>query len=273
MKKLRIVFMFMGLGLLFSCEDVIDVDLQEAQERLVVEASMLKFKDESGENQQIRLTKTRGFFEDSVTTVQNAQVSVTRIDDDKIFEFVHDSAGIYRTSAFEVDLLKRYKLEIEVDGEIFTAEEVFAPVSKIDSVSQRNDAGFSGDVTELKAFYTDPAGTANYYLFTFFVNFASFPDVNIFEDEFFDGNTIFALYQEEELQAGDEVIIQNFGMSEQFYNYMFILLNQVGASGGPFQAQPATVRGNIINQTNPDNFPFGYFNLSETDQLIYTVKE
>ena len=270
MKKLLYIF---GFILIFiSCEDVIEVDLTEAEERLVVEANLLKIKGVSNENQFIRLTKTRGFFEEELTSVNNAEVIVTG-DNGEIYEFVHDSSGFYTTTEFEANLMQKYYLNIEVDGEIYSAEETLLPVSSIDSITQRNDAGFGGDEVELKAYYTDPEGEPNYYLFTFFVNFVDFPTVEIYEDEFFDGNTIFALYQEEDLEPGDEVIVQNFGLSEQFYEYMNVLLSQVGSVGGPFQTQPAVVRGNIINETNPDNFPYGYFSVSESDQFIYTVKE
>ena len=57
------------------------------------------------------------------------------------------------------------------------------------------------------------------------------------------------------------------------YDFMFILLQQSNdEGGGPFETQPATVRGNCVNMTNPDNFPFGYFRLSEVDKIIYTVE-
>ena len=43
-------------------------------------------------------------------------------------------------------------------------------------------------------------------------------------------------------------------------------------SGGPFATAPASVRGNIVNQTDFKNFAFGYFNLSETDYRNYVVE-
>lgn len=265
------ICLFLGLVFLSSCEDVIEVDLDEAQERLVIEASILKPKNQDGSAQQIRLTKTRGFFEEDITTVEDAVVKVTK-EDGTEFLFEHDTLGVYRTSNFESTLLQTYTLKIEVEDEVYTAQETFTPVVQIDSIAQRNDGGFSGEEIELRAYFTDPANEENYYLYSFFVDFIEFPEIAIFEDEFFDGNSFFALYLEEDLASGDEVLIQNFGLSQQFYNYMFILLSQVDGGGGPFQVQPATVRGNIINETNPDNFPYGYFNLSETDQFIYTVE-
>ena len=54
---------------------------------------------------------------------------------------------------------------------------------------------------------------------------------------------------------------------------MNILLHQNSEEGGgPFETTPATVRGNCINETNPDNFPFGYFRLSEVDEITYIVE-
>jgi hypothetical protein len=43
-------------------------------------------------------------------------------------------------------------------------------------------------------------------------------------------------------------------------------------SSGPFQTTPAAVRGNIVNQTNIDNYALGYFSLSEIDYRDYVIK-
>ena len=62
-------------------------------------------------------------------------------------------------------------------------------------------------------------------------------------------------------------------MQKQYYKFLEILLSISGNNGGgPFQAPPVTVRGNILNTTNPDDFPFGYFNLSEIDSKTYTIQ-
>ena len=140
-------------------------------------------------------------------------------------------------------------------------------------MEQKNDGGFSGTETELKAYYTDPENIENYYLFEFQNNFTALPSLEVYKDEFTDGNQIFGFYTEEDLTTGDEVTIRNIGISKAYYNYMFILLQQNSEEGGgPFETTPATVRGNCINETNSNNFPFGFFRLSEVDELIYTVE-
>ena len=78
---------------------------------------------------------------------------------------------------------------------------------------------------------------------------------------------------EEELNSGDNVTIKIHGISESFYEFMTVLLLQNSEEGGgPFETTPATVRGNCINETDSEDFPYGYFRLSEVDEIIYTVE-
>ena len=134
-------------------------------------------------------------------------------------------------------------------------------------------SGFLGEDIEIKAFYTDPANIENFYFFEFIAPINPMNTLGVYEDRFTDGNEIFGFYSEEDLEPGIEVTIRNHGISKQFYEFMFTLLLQGSdEGGGPFETQPATVRGNCINQTNPDNFPFGYFRLSEVDEVIYTIQ-
>jgi hypothetical protein len=143
----------------------------------------------------------------------------------------------------------------------------------IDSIDQNNEGGFSGEDIELKAFYTDPEGVENYYLFKFFAPFLAFPDFSAFDDEFNDGNRIFGLFSEEDLEPGMEVTIQLHGISRDYFNFLEILLAQAGSAGGPFETQPATVRGNIKNENDSEELIFGYFGLSEVDEVTYTIQE
>jgi hypothetical protein len=125
----------------------------------------------------------------------------------------------------------------------------------------------------LKAFYTDPEDEENYYFFEFLSDLTPIPSLEVYEDRFTNGNQIFGFYSDEDLESGNIVRIRNHGVSESFYEFMFLLLQQGSQdSGGPFETQPASVRGNCINETNSENFPFGYFRLSEVDEVIFSVE-
>ena len=257
----------------FSCEDVIDVDLNEAPPKLVIDASINWFKNTTGNEQTIKLTLTAPYFENNVPPANGAQVNIVNsLGESFIFTEINNS-GIYSTSNFLPEINETYTLTILYQDETYTASETLKSVVPIDFVEQNDEGGFSGEETELKAFYTDPADEENYYFFEFISDIPAIPSLEVYSDEFSNGNQIFGFYTEEDLTTDDVVTIRNYGVSERFYNFMFILLQQNGQEGGgPFETQPATVRGNCINQTNPDNFPLGYFRLSEVAEFIYTVE-
>ena len=266
MKKLFLLVIFFGI--LSSCEDVIDVNLNDASPRLVIEANLNVW--ENGTSQaSVRLTTTAPFFNNSVPFITGAIVTVTD-ENGTVYPFTYSDNGFY-TANLVPQLNIDYTLTISYKDEIYTATETLYTVSPLEFVEQRDDGGFTGEDIELKAFFTDPAGERNFY---FFEGLSERGDVlDVYNDEFFNGNTIFGYYLVEDLAPEDEVQFNIYGVSEAYYNFMFILLQQTSdQGGGPFETQPATVRGNIINETNPDNFPLGYFRVSEVSTLNYTVQ-
>jgi hypothetical protein len=265
MKKLFLLMIIFGT--LYSCEDVIDVDLNDAPPRLVAEAN-LNILENGSSSAAVRLTTTAPFFDNNVPFVTDAVVNVTD-ENGIIYPFNYTENGVY-ISTLVPQLNIDYTLTIIYKDETYTATETLYTVSPLEFVEQRNDGGFSGEDIELKAFYTDPAGEKNFY---FFEGLSERGDLlNVYSDQFFDGNKIFGYYLVDDLEAGDEVQFNIYGVSEAYYNFMFILLQQTGGGGGPFETQPATVRGNIVNETNSDNYPLGYFRISEVSTLNYTVQ-
>lgn len=257
----------------FSCEDVIDLDLPTSESKLVIEASINWIKGTSGNAQEIKLTLSAPYFETEISPANGAQVSVINSNNNS-FQFIEEgNSGIYKNDSFIPLIDVDYFLTINYQGEIYSATETLKSASEIDYVEQNNNGGFSGEEIELKAFYTDPANEENYYFFEFSSDIPVIPSLEVYKDEFVNGNQIFGFYTEEDLATGDIVTIRNYGISQRFYDYMFILLQQNSEEGGgPFETQPATVRGNCVNQTNPENFPLGYFRLSEVDEFIYVIQ-
>ena len=270
MKKLIYIVL---LVFAYSCEDVIDLELPTSEPKLVIDASIDWLKDTSGNEQTIKLSLTAPFFDVEIPPANDASVTITD-SNNTIFNFVEEeNTGIYVNNTFIPEINGEYNLTVIYNGETYVGTETLKPVSEITRVEQNLEGGFSGEETEIKAFFNDPGDEENYYFFEFTPSLPVTPTLDTFKDEFVNGNEIFGLYIEEDLGPGQSVIIRNYGVSERFYEFMFILLQQIDdGGGGPFETQPATVRGNCINQTNPDNFPLGYFRLSEVDEYVYTVE-
>ncbi|WP_034057797.1 DUF4249 domain-containing protein [Lacinutrix jangbogonensis] len=255
-----------------SCEDVIDIEVPNAEPRLVIDASLNWFEGSTANYQTIKLSLSAPFFDSQVPPATGANVLVTD-QSNNVYNFLDtNSDGIYECFNFNPQLNQEYTLTIIYNNEIYVGFETMTSVTSIDFIEQNDDGGFTGDEIEIKAYYTDPADEENYYFFEFQGELETNLDLNVYDDEFVNGNQIFAFYSNEDTEPGNNLIIRNYGISKQFYEFMFLLLQQTSEGGGPFEVQPATVRGNCINQTNPENFPFGYFRASQATEVIYTVE-
>lgn len=256
-----------------SCEKVVDVDLDTAPPKLVVEAAINWEKGTSGANQKIKLTTTSSYFGTTIPVVSGATVFITD-SNSTVFNFTETpNTGEYLCNTFIPVLNQNYTLTVAHNGKIFTASETLKPVPAIDFIEQNNAGGITGQDIEIKTFFTDPRTTDDFYMARIKANFLAFPTYEVTEDKYFQGNQIFQLYIHEKLAPGNELDIKLYGISQRYFNYMSILLSIAGSnSGNPFQSPPATVHGNIVNTANTDDFALGYFSLSETDTEHYVVK-
>lgn len=269
----KIIYFLALCFFIYSCEDVIEVDVPNAPPRLVIDASLNWFDGTDGSIQTIKLSLSAPFFDNETPIATGAIVTVTN-QNNTVFDFIDlNNDGSYICSNFIPQLNEVYSLNIVYDGETYSGQETMTTVTPIDFIEQNSEGGFTGEDIEIKAYYTDPENEENYYFFEFYRNNSNRPTPEVYDDEFINGNQIFAFYADENLEPQDELTIRNYGVSKQFYEFMFLLLQQTEeGGGGPFEVQPATVRGNCINQTNPDNFPFGYFKASQATEFVYVIE-
>ncbi len=258
---------------LTSCEEVVDVDLDTAAPRLVVDASINWEQGTDGAQQKIKLTTTTSYYSSSVPMVTGATVFVKN-SSDTIFNFIEvPNTGEYVCANFVPQLNETYTLTVISNGQTYNATESLRSVASIQDMVQNNEGGITGDQIEIKTFFTDPDVEDNYYMFKYKYSNKNKLDYQVSDDKFFQGNSFFSLTNNEDLSPGDQIDVTHYGISRSYYNYMNILLSVAGNAGGsPFQSPPATVRGNIINATNFDNYALGYFRLSETDSDSYIVE-
>ncbi len=272
MKIYKFTILFILIALLISCEDVIKVDLETAATRLVIDGSIQWQKGTLGNEQQIKLSTITGFYDSTIPTVSGASVLVTN-SDNVVFNFIETTpnTGVYNCSTFVPELDETYVLTVILNGQTYTATETLKSVSPITTIEQKNNGGLGNDI-EIKSFFDDPANIENYYMFRYKSNIAVIPTFEVDDDELGDGNQNFGLYMNEDIGTGDQLDITIYGISKRYYEYMNKLLLISVGSNGPFSTPPATIRGNIINETNADNYALGYFNLSETDVKNYVIQ-
>ena len=273
MKNFKYICLLIATIILTGCEEVVDVDLDTAEPRLVVDAFIKFERGTTGNEQTIKLTTTTGFYEPEVPAAFGATVFVTDTDNNLVFNFVETpGTGEYICLDFEPILNTNYTLTVVYNDETYTASEKLLPVPAIDFIEQKNDGGFTGEDIEIRTFFTDDGTTNDFYLIRYDASFAAIPDFEATDDEFYQGNQFSDFYFNEEMESGATLDITLHGISQQYFNYMTILIGISGGGGGPFGATPVKIRGNIVNTTDEDNYALGYFSLSQTAFRSYIVQ-
>lgn len=273
MKKIIILTIVFVSIFLNGCTEVVDVDLKTDNPKLVIEAFLEWEKGTTGANQKIKLTTTTNFYTNTIPVVSNATVTIKN-STNTVFNFIENpGTGIYNCTNFVPVLNETYTLTINYNGQVYQAQETMKALTPIINIEQNNTGGIAGNDIQIKTIFDDPAGQENFYLFSYTYPNILKPDIYVTDDVFFDGNPFFSSSFNDDLKAGDIIKLSHTAISKQHYNFLNVLLTIAGSGGGggPFQAPPVTVRGNILNVTNQDNFPFGYFNLSEKESKTYTI--
>ncbi|MBH2004493.1 MAG: DUF4249 domain-containing protein [Sphingobacteriia bacterium] len=270
MKKLILILSVMVFA---GCEKIVNIDLKDAPPRLVIDASIIWQKGTTGNLQTIKLTTSTGYFQTQIPKVTGATVTITN-SANTVFNFIEVSnTGNYVCNNFKPVLNERYTLTVTYNNQTYKADEVLTPTPEINEIEQRNDLGFNSDEIGIKINFNDFANQNNFYLFNFVVPSKVFPEYQVLDDQFNQGSKMSWLYSDTALKINDKLTLTLFGISKPYYNYMNIIIKNTGSgAGNPFQSPPANARGNILNLNNPNDFVYGYFSLSESDQKEYVIR-
>ncbi len=272
----KVFFIISLITIAFGCTQVVDISLDTDNPKLVVEANINWQKGTDGKNQTIKLTTTTNFYTNIIPIVQGASVLIINTQTNQEFSFEEEEIkGLYRCNNFIPILNNNYTLKIFYNGINYTASEKLVPVSPISEIIQEEVTGFNGVDIRVKTIFVDPIETTDFYLFNYV--FKDNEDLKkpifyVSKDTFYNGNPFFSGTFRSGIRINNVIAITHFGISQNYYNYLSILLRLSNQNGNPFSAPPVGVRGNISNLNDDNNFPFGYFSLSESDTKDYIVK-
>lgn len=247
--------------ILIGCQDVIEVEVPIDEPRLVIDG-LIRLNDTESLTTlvQIKANVTSSFFE-NIQPVKLDGILLLNLESGNSETLSEISSGIYQKSVptkllTEGELL----LLIQYNDQEYQATTTYVPAVPIDNLTQGTNTLFTGDETEIVVSFTDAPDRVDFYLFDF-----GFDEYLVSEDTFYLGQSFeFSYFYDGELRTGTELNISILGVDEPFYNYMTQLIVQSGGDQGPFQTPAATVKGNIVNSTDPDNFALGYFAVSQT---------
>jgi len=166
------------------------------------------------------------------------------------------------------------------EGETYIAQETLQAVTDVIDVYQAREDGFDDELLEVHIVFVDPPEEGDSYLFKYTKQDVAFPEFETWDDEFTNGNELDWFYEWDEdedtdeieaFEPGDTIVIDMYGISVAYLDYMDILLEQ-NEGAGLFSTTPVALRGNCTNPTNPDNYAHGYFRLTEFNKITYTFE-
>lgn len=258
--------------LLTSCEDVVNVKLETAPSQLVIDAPIIWDINNETNPQTFKLSETTGYFENETKNITGADIKVTD-SQGNIFLFEDKKNGDYICNNFIPILNETYTLEVTYKNNVYIATEKITPTPKLEKIYDTIEDSFIGEkTTQVSVEITDDLLTKNYYLISYKTNTEIFSDYGVRDDLITKDGILTDIYRSDKLTTNDIVNISISEISEGYYNYLRILLSIAGNSGGgPFSTPSATVKGNIINQTDKNKNPLGYFRASQVNNITYTI--
>jgi hypothetical protein len=260
MKRLIFLMAIVSVSLI-SCEKEIDIDLNEADQKIVIEGIVSNQEGRSF----VKLTKSIPFDESSVyPAVSGASVVIEEILNGVMttYNLLEQSSGVYSN----VDLVGQsgatYRLSVIAEGNTYEASSTMpTEVGIIDYFVEE----FFADQYFPNVVFLDPAEEANNYRFKLWINGEVVESIFLQDDRFSNGtiNTSILGDGENDVAIGDTIDIELRAIDRATYDYFFALSQNVSEQ----TAAPA----NPI--TNISNGALGYFSAEASNSVNFIVEE
>lgn len=280
-------FSFIAIALLglSSCQEVVDLDVPNSAPNIVVVG---------------RVTDTHGTeVKVSVTAPYFSQQETPKINDARVFlfedgtmvtELLRDSLPGSYSSVHNGTIGKTYEIQVEIPAgsEHFrestwrSQPEILRPTVEIDSLKVQflSRPLVFEDGYYAQAYFRELPGQGDHYRITRWRNDSLITqDINITDDVaidgfYFGGDQIPAYAFTGPLERkGDSLSLEISSISEDYYDFLNLIISQVFQVGSTFDAPPAPVIGNIYNMDNPEQYGFGYFAASALARGGITYKD
>jgi len=250
-----------------SCEEVIELDLDQYEKRVVIDANI--FSGEKAYN-KIKVYYSAPFYANGYQYIETAEVTIKDIISTTAYKFNYTEKGLYENYSFQPEVNKEYELEILFNGAVYKAKSFMTLAPEIINVEQINDSGLLGDNIEIRFNYQDNADTEDFYLTQ--IEYKNKTEFNLITDKIMNGNIISDIFFFEEEDKGRKIQYSLAKIDKNYYNYLKKLFSNSASDGNPFATPTGTLKGNIINTTNTNDFPLGYFHIANRQKISYTIQ-
>ncbi len=263
----NILFAMLAIALLNSCTKVIDINLNEADPKIVIEAELVS----GTQDFMVKITKTSDFFNPGETvTVTDATVFLNK-GTDAALHLTNDGNGMYSLKNFTATENTSYFLSVNAEGKTYEATDFLPKKVFLDSLSvsvpENNPFNPSGaDSFEIVLNYQDPLFDLNFYRIKSTVNGiprSAGEKLLVIEDRYSAGAYFTLPIFTDTYELNDSVNVELVSMSQAMFDYFTTLALLVDGSGS---AAPTNPSGNWSGGA------LGYFGAFSVSKQTILVK-
>jgi len=289
MNRKQILFALIVAVTFSSCTDIIDLELDNGKNQMVVDG----FVNNDTSIQIIRLTSSASYFSNVATPPENGANVRLKGPNNVTYNFITDGEGNYQYDPSTLGAIDsigfEYQLEIDFEGNTYTASSILNPVPLIDSMPYDFEAPSLGSK---EGYYTqfyarDFAGRKDYYWIKPFKNDTAVYDDPTFiilsEDATFGGNAgdglVFIIPfraiitdPEHPFELGDTSGVELHSLNSEAYEFLDQIVNTSG-NDGLFAVPPSNIRSNIFDAAgNSQDEVLGLFSLSAISKFEVIIQ-
>jgi len=294
------IVLMAGMSVLSSCEDVIEIDLDEGKSQLVIDAWLT----DEAVAQKVELSLSGDYLgEGELPKVTDAQVMLMD-ENGRAFAFEDaDNDGVYTWQPTDdqslISLGNSYTLSVSYEGQTFQANSAVLPVAPIDSLTAefREENIFDPEGYFVNLWARDLPGVGNTYWIRTYKNGEFFnrpEDITLAYDAAFSPSSdndglpfIFPIresvnpdIEDEEgneispYSVGDTVKVEIYSLTNASFDYLTLLQEQLTATSGLFAVPLPNLPSNFEN-VNPasEEKALGFFGTSAVSSEKIVIEE
>jgi hypothetical protein len=262
MKKIFIVLTALVLG---SCEKVIDIDLENAEPKLVIEANL----SNQNEPMVVAISNTVQFSASNKFNGLSGALVELKDEAGATQKLSETEAGIYKSEALKGIEGTKYTLTVNYQGKVYTAQSTMPKAVILEDVlTSYGNIGPQGEGFQITPVYTDPKTTGNNYRFIQYRN-GEVDKTYIVSNDFVRNGLLNIrpiISPTFELKEGENFTLEMRCIDLATYEYFYTLAAVAG--NGP---------GGGTTPTNPpnnwNNGALGYFSAHTTQKISKVLKK
>ena len=263
MKSIIYISFFILIGSTFSsCEDVIELDLDTTEPRLVIEGTL----DAGTQMSQVLISRSNDFYDPSgPEPISGASISLQG-EDGAVYTLAETSDGTYRAENVAVNPGEEVMVAVEVEGILYEAvSRVPYPVNLKEIVVAENaiETPFGDDgegSIALSANWDDLADIENFYRIRTYLDGAFQSDSYLLlKDVFVGDGAELSIPLPDRFEENSTVTLELLSTDEPYYDYFFQVSSVAGDGAG------STTPFNPVGNFSPN--VLGYFGIYYASSL------